>query len=58
MLKYPLTTGILKINLEEYPVINQLIILGEPKERIVEELKKIIFQNQMTLLFKVIYLKM
>ncbi len=43
--KISLNNGILKINLEEYPVINQLIILGEPKERIVEELKKILFSK-------------
>ncbi len=33
---------ILKIVLEEYPFVNQLIILGEPKKGYVEEIKKLI----------------
>ena len=33
---------ILKIVVEEYPFVNQLIILGEPKKGYVEEIKKLI----------------
>ena len=36
-----ISNNILKINLIEYPVINQLIILGEPKKKIVEEINKL-----------------
>ena len=34
--------NILKINLSEYPIINQIIITGESKNRLVEQLKKLI----------------
>ena len=37
-----LNNKILKIIVEEYPFVNQLIILGEPKKRYVEEMKKLI----------------
>ena len=34
--------NILKVNLNEYPLINQLIINGEPSNRITEEIKKVL----------------
>ncbi len=37
-----LIDGVLKINLIEYPVINQLVILGEKKKGIVEQIKDFI----------------
>ena len=37
-----LNNKILKIVVEEYPFVNQLIILGEPKKGYVEEIKKLI----------------
>ena len=37
-----ITNNILKITLKEYPVINQLIILGEPSNKYIEQIKKII----------------
>ena len=37
-----LTNGLLKINLVEYPVINELIILGEDAKKYKEEIRKII----------------
>ena len=37
-----LNNKILKIVVEEYPFVNQLIILGEPKKAYVEEIKKLI----------------
>ncbi len=40
--KIELNKNILKINLKEYPVINQLIITGEKKKGNVEEIKKLI----------------
>ena len=40
--KIELKKNILKINLKEYPVINQLIITGEKKKGNVEEIKKLI----------------
>tara|TARA_A100000164_G_C21934131_1_gene787165 strand:- start:1488 stop:3731 length:2244 start_codon:yes stop_codon:yes gene_type:complete len=40
--KISLNNGILKIVLDEYPVINELIILGEPREKFKEELTKIL----------------
>ena len=41
--KVELKNNVLKINLVEYPTINQLIILGEQKKSFVEEIEKIIF---------------
>ncbi len=43
--KIVLRNGVLKIDLDEYPVINELIILGEPKERFIEEIKKILISK-------------
>ncbi len=37
-----LTNGLLKIDLAEYPVINELIILGEDSKKYKEEIRKII----------------
>ena len=37
--KIELSNGILKINLIEYPVINELIILGEPAKKYLSEIK-------------------
>ena len=37
-----LTNGVLKIELTEHPVLNQLIILGEPSSKYKEEIKKLI----------------
>ena len=37
-----LINGVLKINLKEYPVINQLVILGEPSKRYKDQIAKII----------------
>jgi outer membrane protein insertion porin family len=37
-----LSKGILKINLEEFPIINELVILGEDSNKYTEEIKKII----------------
>ena len=36
------SNNILKINLKEYPVINQLILIGEKSNRIKKQIKKII----------------
>ena len=41
--KVSMNNGILKVNLVEHPVINQLIILGEPKTRYKDEIEKLIF---------------
>ena len=35
-----LSNNILKINLKEYPIINQLVIIGEKSNRYTEEIKK------------------
>ena len=32
--------GVLKINVKEYPFINQLIIVGEPKKSFLDQIKK------------------
>ena len=37
-----LNNNILKINLKEYPIVNQLIIIGEKSTRYKEQIKKII----------------
>ncbi len=37
-----LSNGILKINLKEYPIVNQLIIIGEKSNKIENEIKKFI----------------
>ncbi len=37
-----LSNGVLKVNLVEYPVINNLIILGEPSKKYQEEITKLI----------------
>ena len=41
-----LNNNILRIDLKEYPVINSLIILGEPKKGIKEQIKKLISLKQ------------
>ena len=41
-----LTNNVLRIELEEYPLINQLIVVGEPKTKYVEEIKKFISLKQ------------
>ena len=41
-----LVNGVLKISLVEYPLINNLIILGEPREKFVEEIKKILLSKK------------
>ncbi len=46
--KVSLSNNILKIELEEYPVINQLIVLGEVRSKYVEEIKKLIFLKENT----------
>jgi len=37
-----LSNGILKINLREYPVINELVIIGEPSKKYKEALRKLL----------------
>ena len=37
-----LRNNVLRINLKEYPIINQLIIIGEPSKRYKDQIKKII----------------
>ena len=44
--KISLSQGILKIDLIEFPIINQLIIIGEPTKKYVEEIKKVIQSKQ------------
>ena len=44
--KIDLNNSVLNINLVEYPVINQLLILGETKKKFVEEIEKIIFSKE------------
>ena len=39
-IKIQLDRGVLKINLIEYPIINQLIIVGEPSKKIINQIKK------------------
>ena len=41
-IKIELSNNILKISLTEYPLINQLVFIGEPKKKYVEELKRLI----------------
>jgi len=41
-----LSNGILKIQLTEYPVINELVIVGEPSTKIKEEILKLIKSKQ------------
>ncbi len=41
-----LVNNTLKINLEEFPIINNLIVLGEPKTKMVEEIKKLMKSKQ------------
>ena len=41
-----LSNNILKINLKEYPIINQLVIIGEKSNRYTEEIKKQIKEHQ------------
>ena len=42
---YYLYNNILKINLEEYPVVNQLILLGEQNKSYEKEIKKLILKK-------------
>ncbi len=41
-----INNGVLKVTLKEYPVINNLILLGEPSPKYVKEIKKIISSKQ------------
>ena len=41
-----LSNGVLTVNIIEYPVINNLIILGEPSKKYKEEIKKVIKSKQ------------
>lgn len=41
-IKISLNKGVLKINLKEYPVINQLIVIGEQRTSVVEQIKDLI----------------
>ena len=45
-IKIQLENNVLNINLIEYPVINQLLVLGEPKKIYIEEVKKLIQSKQ------------
>ena len=45
-IKIQLENNVLNINLIEYPVINQLLVLGEPKDSYIEEIKKLIQSKQ------------
>ncbi len=45
-IKVNINNGVLNIFLKEYPVINELIITGETRDRIVEDIKKIITLKQ------------
>ena len=38
--------NILKINLSEYPVINELVVIGEPSKKFSEEIRKIISSKE------------
>jgi outer membrane protein insertion porin family len=40
--KVSLSNGILKVNLSEFPVINELVLLGEPSKKYKEEILKLI----------------
>ena len=42
-IKINLTNNTLQVNLKEYPTINQLIIVGVAKNKVVDEIKNIIF---------------
>ena len=44
--KVEIKNNTLKVELVEYPTINQLIIIGEPKKSFVDEIKKIIFSKK------------
>ena len=44
--KIELNNNVLNISLVEYPVINQLLIIGEKKKKFVEEIEKIIFSKE------------
>ena len=41
-----ITNNILKINLSEYPVINELVVIGEPSKKFSEEIRKIISSKE------------
>jgi len=45
-IKINLSNNVLKIDLEEFPIINKLIILGEPKTKFVEEIKNVMKSKQ------------
>ncbi len=44
--KLEFSNGVLKIFLEEYPIINQLIFLGEPSNKYIDQIRKIIQLKQ------------
>ena len=48
---------LLLINLEEYPVINQLVLIGEKANRIKEQIKKLLGLKKKVLLFKTTFKK-
>ena len=55
--KVEIKNNTLKVELVEYPTINQLIIIGEPKKSFVDEIKKIIFSKKNTSYVKSLLLK-
>ena len=40
-IKIQIDSGVLKIVVKEFPVINQLIVVGEPSKKIAKEIKKV-----------------
>ena len=40
-IKIEIDSGVLKIVVKEFPVINQLIVVGEPSKKIAKEIKKV-----------------
>ena len=46
--------GVLKINVKEYPFINQLIIVGEPKKSFLDQIKKVMKIKEKDL-YKIIF---
>ena len=56
-IKISLENNILKIDLIEYPIISQLLVVGEPSKKFTEQIKKLMGLRKNNLLSNLIYQK-
>ena len=52
-IKISLENNILKIDLIEYPIINQLLVVGEPSKKFTEQIKKLMGLIDKTIFYQI-----